>query len=111
MYVEVCILYLFTSTFALLFDATGILYNLFGPRSIDVRHFDVGAGIRSFAKELVQDNDPCTMNFAFEGGYDEEEGPSQSKKYNLRTSFFDQESFLEGIDYDISASVKQSGHN
>ena len=59
MYVEVLLLYLFTSIFAVLFDVTTILYNPFGPRSIDIPHYKLGTQIRSFAKSLndQQQND------------------------------------------------------
>lgn len=52
MFVEIVTLLLYTTIYAMLFDVCSILYNPFGPRNIDIAHYQIGGKIREFAKEL-----------------------------------------------------------
>ena len=61
MYTELIGLYLYSSIFAMLFDVSIVMYNPFGPRAIDIEHFNVGSGIRKFAKQLQKADHPNTM--------------------------------------------------
>ena len=61
MYAEVIVLFLYTTIYAMLFDVCTNLYNPFGPRDIDIEHFQVGSGIRHLAKQLQNIDHPDTM--------------------------------------------------
>jgi len=61
MYVEVLVLFLYTTIYAMLFDVCALLYNPFGPREIDIQHYKVGGGIRHLAKSLSTGAYPATM--------------------------------------------------
>jgi len=57
-YIQVFCLFLYTTIYAMLFDVCGLLYNPFGPRDVDVNHFEVSKGIRKLANEL---SSRCTL--------------------------------------------------
>ena len=62
MYIEVILLYLYTSIYAMMFDVCSLLYNPFGPRAIDIKHYDVGGGIRNLAAGISKNTvQPETM--------------------------------------------------
>jgi len=61
MYTEVLVLFLYTTIYAMLFDVCTIMHNPFGPRDIDIEHFEVGSGIRHLAKQLQNIDHPDTM--------------------------------------------------
>jgi len=62
-YMQVVILFLYTTIYAMLFDVCGLLYNPFGPREIDVNHYEISKGIRKLASELSTNSMiPKTMN-------------------------------------------------
>lgn len=52
MWTDIFVLYLWSTIFAILFDVCALLYNPFGPRSIDLRHDLIGGGIRKLAMSL-----------------------------------------------------------
>merc|ERR1711862_39384 len=61
-YVEVLVLFLSTTTYAMIFDVGAMLYNPFGARDIDIPHHAVAGGLRKLAKSLSkEDNVPNTM--------------------------------------------------
>ena len=64
MYVELLILISYTTIYAMLFDVCTIMYNPFGPRTIDIEHFKVGSGIRHLAKRLKRAGLPDTMTIS-----------------------------------------------
>jgi len=51
-YIQVFCLFLYTTIYAMLFDVCGLLYNPFGPREVDINHYEVSKGIRRLANEL-----------------------------------------------------------
>lgn len=51
-YIQVFCLFLYTTIYAMLFDVCGLLYNPFGPRDVDINHYEVSKGIRKLANEL-----------------------------------------------------------
>lgn len=61
MYVDALILFICTTIYGMLFDICTILHNPFGPRHIDVEHYNVGRGIRMLAKALAKGTYPQTM--------------------------------------------------
>lgn len=62
MYADIFMLFMSTSIYSMLFDLCTILYNPFGPRKYDIKHFQVGRGIRLLAKALCHCKRPSTMD-------------------------------------------------
>ena len=52
MIVDLLLLFSYTTIYAMIFDACSILFNPFGPRSIDIAHYKEGSQIRYLAKKL-----------------------------------------------------------
>ncbi len=111
MYIEVILLYLYTFIYAMMFDVCSLLYNPFGPRAIDIKHCDVGGGIRNLAeglsKNIVQ---PETMfNFSYQSAK-----RASSQLTNDDQTMFDDLYFL-GSDkresFDLEVSKKVCGQN
>jgi hypothetical protein len=61
MYLDVFVLFFYTCIYAMLFDLCALLYNPFGPRMIDIHHYECGKQIRRFAKDLCRKPLPGTM--------------------------------------------------
>jgi len=63
MYVEILVLFAYTTIYAMLFDVSTLLCNPFGPRDIDINHRDIAKGMRKLAKSLASLRClPDTMN-------------------------------------------------
>ena len=62
LYVDMIILYLYTTIFAMLFDVCAMLYCPFGPRDFDIKHDVVGKGIRHLAVSLSEGHLPPTID-------------------------------------------------
>ena len=62
LYMDMVILYLYTTIFAMLFDVCAMLYCPFGPRDFDIKHDVVGKGIRHLAVSLSEGHLPPTID-------------------------------------------------
>jgi len=61
MWLEVLVLFLYSSIFSMLFDVCVLLHSPFGYRDIDVKHFAIGHGIRNLGMLLPNQQLPFTM--------------------------------------------------
>jgi hypothetical protein len=61
MWIELAILFLYSTIFTMLFDVCTYLHNPFGPRAIDVSHLVIGNGINELGKILPSIDLPETM--------------------------------------------------
>ena len=62
LYMDMIIMYLYTTIYALLFDVCAKLYCPFGPRDFDIKHDVVGKGIRHLAVSLSGGHLPPTID-------------------------------------------------
>lgn len=61
MYMEILALLLYTAIYGMLFDTCTILYNPYGRRKIDIKHFQTSIAIRNFGRSLAKGEVPATM--------------------------------------------------
>ena len=53
MYIDIAVLLVTSMLFGMLYDLVHVLYNPFGPRTMDLPHIAVGGGIRKVARSLA----------------------------------------------------------